>query len=195
MPNYDITPEEVQATRKAVLAVEGDAVVFVTDTPENVVDALKAVVERCQEAHIGVPAETRTAKDDGTTHYMRPRPGATPMYPETDIPPQTITDQLVDKIKANLPEPADIKLARLIKQYNLNEKLAKQLIDSEYNILFEVAAKESGVAGSTVAAFLTETVKALKRDRVEVDNVTDNQILSIFKAVGRNSQKEAIEMC
>ena len=193
MPNYDITPEEVQATRKAVLAVEGDAVVFVADTPENVVDALKAVVERCQEALVGVPAETRTAKDDGTTHYMRPRPGAARMYPETDIPPQTITDQLVDKIKANLPEPADIKLARLIKQYNLNEKLAKQLIDSEYNILFEVAAKESGVAGSTVAAFLTETVKALKRDRVEVDNVTDNQILSIFKAVGAGElAKEAI---
>src|SRR5208283_3876947 len=86
MPNYGITPEEVEALRKAVGASELDAVVFVADTAENVLDALKAVVERAQEALIGVPAETRTAKEDGTTRYMRPRPGAARMYPETDIP-------------------------------------------------------------------------------------------------------------
>ena len=50
MPNYGITPEEVEALRKAVGAGEGDAVVFVADTAENVLDALKAVVERAQEA-------------------------------------------------------------------------------------------------------------------------------------------------
>ena len=193
MPNYGITLEEVESIRKVVHASEGDAVVFVADTAENVLDALKAVVERCQEALTGVPAETRTAKDDGTTRYMRPRPGAARMYPETDIPSQTITDQLVKKMKADLPEPAELKLARLIKQYNLNEKLAKQLVDSEYSTLFETTANESGVAGSTVAAFLTETIKALKREGLQVENVTDDQILSIFKAVGSGElAKEAI---
>ena len=107
----------------------------------------------------GVPAETRTAKDDGTTRYMRPRPGAARMYPETDIPPQPITDELVEKVRSNLPEPAEKKVARLIKQYGLNEKLAKQIADSEYNLLFEEIVKETGVQASTVAAFLTETLK------------------------------------
>ncbi|MCL4429545.1 MAG: Glu-tRNA(Gln) amidotransferase subunit GatE, partial [Chloroflexi bacterium] len=193
MPNYGITDDEVEVLRKAVDAGEGDAVVFVADTAENVYDALKAVVERAQEATACVPAETRTAKDDGTTRYMRPRPGAARMYPETDIPPQAITDDLVQRVRANLPEPADKKLARLIKQYGLNEKLAKQLVDSEYGGLFEETAKESGVAGSTVAAFLTETVKALKREGIAVDNVSDEQIKSIFNAVGQGAlAKEAI---
>ena len=193
MPNYGITPEEVEALRKAVGATEGDAVVFVADMAENVLDALKAVVERAQEAATGVPAETRTAKDDGTTRYMRPRPGAARMYPETDISPQMITDELVEKVRSNLPEPAEKKLARLIKQYGLNEKLAKQLVDSEYNSLFEATVKESGVAASTVSAFLTETTKALKREGIEVDNVADDQIKSIFKAVGSGElAKEAI---
>ena len=193
MPNYGITPEEVEAIRKAVGASLGDAFVFVADTAENVVDALGAVVERCQEALVGVPAETRTAKDDGTTRYMRPRPGAARMYPETDIPSQAITEQLVERIKADLPEPAEIKLARLVSQYGLNEKLAKQLVDSEYCAPFEVIVKESGVAGSTIAAFLTETVKALKRDGLEVGNVSDEQILSMFKAVGCGElAKEAV---
>ena len=193
MPNYGIIPEEVEALRKAVDAGEGDAVVFVADTAENVLDALKAVVERAQEATTCVPAETRTAKDDGTTRYMRPRPGAARMYPETDIPPQTITDELLQKVQANLPEPADKKLARLIKQYGLNEKLGKQMVASEYNSLFEATVKESGVAASTVAAFLTETIKALRREGIEIDNVTDDQIQCIFKAVGsRELTKEAI---
>jgi glutamyl-tRNA(Gln) amidotransferase subunit E len=193
LANYGITPEEVKALREAVKASDGDAVVFVADTAENTQDALKAVVERAQEACVSIPAETRTAKDDGTTRYMRPRPGAARMYPETDIPPQPITAELVKKVQSHLPEPADKKLARLIKQYGLNEKLAKQLIDSEYGILFEATAKDSGVAASTVAAFLTETVKALKRDGVQTENVTDDQISAGFKAVGLGElAKEAI---
>ena len=193
LSNYGITDDEVKAVRKSVDAVDGDAVVFVADNAENVLDALKAVVERAQEACICIPAETRTAKDDGTTRYMRPRPGAARMYPETDIPPQMITTALVEKVRAQLPEPADKKLARLIKQYNLNEKLAKQLVDSEYNNLFEAIAKASAVAASTVAAFLTETVKALKRDGIQTENVQDDQIKSIFGAVGSGDlAKEAI---
>ena len=193
MPNYGITAEEVEALRKAVSAGEKDAVVFVADTAENVLDALKAVVERAQEAVAGVPAETRTAKDDGTTRYMRPRPGAARMYPETDIPPTLITDELVEKVRKNLPEPAEKKLSRLIKQYGLNEKLAKQLADSEYDLLFEDIAKETAVQASTVAAFLTETLKALKREGVQVEKVEEDQIKSIFKAVGSGElAKEAV---
>jgi glutamyl-tRNA(Gln) amidotransferase subunit E len=115
------------------------------------------------------------------------------MYPETDIPAQLITDQFVEKVRSHLPEPADKKLARLIKQYGLNEKLAKQLIHSGYIILFEETAKTSGVAASTIAAFLTETVKALKRERIQTENVTDDQISTIFKAVGSGElAKEAL---
>ena len=184
MPNYGITAEEVDALCKVVGAEEGDAVVFVADIAENVEDALEAVVERTKELVTGVPAETRTAKDDGTTRYMRPRPGAARMYPETDIPLTPITKEFVKKVRSNLPEPADKKLSRLINQYGINEKLAKQLVDSEYNSLFEVTVKESGVAASTVAAFLTETLKALQREGIESENVSDDQINSIFKVVG-----------
>ena len=184
LPAYGVTTEEVEALRKTVDAGEGDAVVFVADTAENVLDALRAVVERAREALEGVPAETRTAKGDGTTWYMRPRPGAARMYPETDIPPTLITAELVEKVRSNLPEPAEKKCARLLDQYGLNEKLANQLIDSEYYLLFESIVKESSVATTTVAVFLTETLKALRRDGVAVENVTDDQLKEIFGAVG-----------
>ena len=193
MPNYGITPEEVDAVRKAVCAGEPDAFVFVADMAENVSDALKAVVDRAKELVTGVPAETRTAKDDGTTRYMRPRPGAARMYPETDIPPQPITDELIEKIRSNLPEPAEKKVARLTRQYGLNEKLVKQLADSEFNFLFEEIVKETGVQASTAAAFLTETLKALRRDGVQVEAVSEDQVKSMFQAVGSGElAKEAL---
>lgn len=193
MPNYGVTTEEVEALRKAVNAGEEDAVVFVADTAENTVDALRAVVERAREAVNGVPAETRTAKEDGTTRYMRPRPGAARMYPETDIPPTLITSEFVEKVRLNLSESAEKKLQRLMKQYGLNEKLAKQIVDSEYNSLFENVLKESGVSATTVTVFLTESLKALKRDGVQVENVTDEQIGEIFKRVGSGVlTKEAV---
>jgi glutamyl-tRNA(Gln) amidotransferase subunit E len=193
LPAYGVTAEEVEKLRKSVGASEGDTVVFVADTAENVVDALKAVVERAREALAGVPAETRTAKGDGTTRYMRPRPGAARMYPETDIPPTLITAELVEKIRRDLPEAAEKKCARLLEQYGLNEKLAKQLIDSEYCVLFESIAKESGVSATTVAVFLTETLKSLRRDGVAVENVTDGQIMDVFRRVGSGEiVKEAV---
>ena len=193
MPNYGITAEEVEALRKAVNAADEDAVVFVADTVENVLDALKAVVERAQEAVTCVPAETRTAKDDGTTRYMRPRPGAARMYPETDIPPTLITEEFIEKARLNLPEPAEKKRERFMKNYHLNEKIAKQIVDSEYCTLFEVAVKESGVAATTVAAFLTETVKGLKREGIQVEKVSDDQLREIFRAVGSGElAKEAV---
>jgi glutamyl-tRNA(Gln) amidotransferase subunit E len=193
MPNYGVTTQEVEELRKAVGAAAEDAVVFVADTSENVHDALKAVVERAQEAVEGVPAETRTAKDDGTTRYMRPRPGAARMYPETDIPPVLITAEMVEKIRMNLPEPAEKKIGRLMKQYSLNEKLAKQVVDYDYAALLEAVVKESGVSATTVAAFLTETLKALKRDGVQVENVADKQVQELFRAVGSGElAKEAV---
>jgi glutamyl-tRNA(Gln) amidotransferase subunit E len=193
MPNYGVTPEEVEKLRKVVGAVEGDAVVFVADTAENTIDALKAVAERARELLNGVPAETRTAKEDGTTRYMRPRPGAARMYPETDIPPVLITSEFVEKVRANLPESAEKKLQRLMKQYNLNDKLAGQIVDSEFNVLFDAIVKESGVSATTVAVFLTESLKALKRDGIQVENVSEQQLKEIFKYIGSGKlTKEAM---
>ncbi|MEM3597205.1 MAG: Glu-tRNA(Gln) amidotransferase subunit GatE [Candidatus Bathyarchaeia archaeon] len=193
MPAYGITQEEIENLKNAVKANPEDAIVFVADTPENVKDALKAVVERAKEAIKGVPEETRAANPDGTTRYMRPRPGAARMYPETDIPPTQITKEMLEKIRATLPELPEQKFERLMKQYRLNQKLAKQIMDSEYGELFETIVKESNVSPTTVAVFLTETLKALKRDGVETEKVPESKIREIFRLVGAGKlTKEAI---
>ncbi|MEM1565186.1 MAG: Glu-tRNA(Gln) amidotransferase subunit GatE [Candidatus Bathyarchaeia archaeon] len=193
LPAYGITVQEVEALKKAVNAQPNDAVVFVADKPENARDALKAVLERAREAFKGVPEETRAANPDGTTRYMRPRPGAARMYPETDIPPIQLTEEHINKIRQNLPELPEQKLQRLMQEYGLNQKLAQQLIDTENTELFETIVKGCQVSPTTVAAFLTETLKALKREGTPVENLSEHKIIDMFKALGANEiTKEAL---
>ena len=193
LPAYGITAEEVEKLRKTVKAEERDAIIFVADKPENIKDALKAVVERAREVIKGVPQETRTSNPDGTTRYMRPRPGAARMYPETDIPPIQITEHYLKHVSSRLPEMPERKFERLMEEYRLNQKLAKQILDSERSELFEAIVKESQVSPTTVAVFLTETLKALKRDGVQVEKVSESKIREIFTSISSGElTKEAI---
>jgi glutamyl-tRNA(Gln) amidotransferase subunit E len=193
LPAYGIEEKEVERLKELVKAQSGDAVVFVADSSENASDALRAVVQRAREALHGVPEETRAANPDGTTRYMRPRPGAARMYPETDVPPIQISEEFLNSLRKRLPELPERKLKRLMEEYNLNMKLAKQVLDSEYALLFEEVARESGVSPTTVAAVLTETMKALRRDGVEIDRIRDEQIRELFRLVGAGkTAKEAI---
>jgi glutamyl-tRNA(Gln) amidotransferase subunit E len=187
MPAYGVTQEEVHDLRAFIKAEEDDAVVFVADALENAQDALKAVVERAKEAIKGVPEETRAANPDGTTRYMRPKPGAARMYPETDIPQIQITQDHIQTIRSKLPELPEQKMNRLVSGYGLNQKLAKQILESQHAGLFETVTKESGVSPTIIAVFLTETLKALKRDGVRVDRISESQIKEIFKHVGSGS--------
>lgn len=193
LPSYGATEDEIRRLREFSRAESEDAVVLVADHRESGVDALRAVRERAKEALEGVPEETRAAKPDGTTRYMRPRPGAARMYPETDVPPIEITAEYLKKLRSRLPELPDQKTKRLISKYKLNKKLARQLQDSPYADLFEAIVRETSVSPTVVAANLTETFKALKRDGVEVENLKDDHIVEVFGLVGsEKTSKEAI---
>jgi glutamyl-tRNA(Gln) amidotransferase subunit E len=124
---------------------------------------------------------------------MRPRPGAARMYPETDIPPTKITKDYIKAVSSRLPELPEQKLERLMKDYGLNQKLARQILDSEYSELFEVIVKESGVSSTTVAVFLTETLTSLKRDGVQIEKVSENKMREIFRSISSGElTKEAL---
>lgn len=193
LKDYGVTNDEIIRLREAVGATEADAVVLVAAKPENAKDALRAVVERAREALKGVPEETRAANPDGTTRYMRPRPGAARMYPETDIPPIKVTGEMIERIRAQLPKPPEERVKELMKAYGINEKLARQLIDTEYSEVFEKIVAETGVTPTVVATVLTETLKALKRDGFNIEALTEEQIIETFRLVGQDkTTKEAI---
>lgn len=183
LPGYSITQPEVDALRRFVGAAEGDAVVIVADEAEKARRALTAVVERARDVFNGIPLETRAANLDGTTRFTRPRPGAARMYPETDVKAITITPEHLASLGETLPEMPEAKLKRFQSDYDLNEKLAKQIVDSDYMSLFEELARDHSALTTLAAVTLTEELKRLQRDGVPVETLTDEAIRGTFSLV------------
>jgi glutamyl-tRNA(Gln) amidotransferase subunit E len=193
LPAYGISATEVSTLSERMLLAPDDAFVIVADLTINARDALDAVVDRALEALKGVPEETRTAMPDGTTRYMRPRPGAARMYPETDVPQTPISENYITTLKAHLPETTEKFIAKLMERYSLNAKLSRQLMDSDYLELFERVVAPGKVQATFVATFLTETCKSLEREGVAVHTVPDAKMEEMFRLVGTGSiVKEAL---
>ncbi|MFQ6010422.1 MAG: Glu-tRNA(Gln) amidotransferase subunit GatE [Candidatus Aenigmatarchaeota archaeon] len=131
--------------------------------------------------------ETRLAKPDGTTEYMRPLPGGERMYPETDVRPFVVTPELLRKIK--LPETWEEKRKRFSKI--LPKEIADQVLKSEYLNIFEKLSKKHDI--KLVATTLTSTIKDLRRNKIPTENLTEAHFNDIFEALEKGKiSKEAI---
>ncbi|MEM4187913.1 MAG: Glu-tRNA(Gln) amidotransferase subunit GatE [Candidatus Hadarchaeum sp.] len=193
LPGYGISAEEVNRVRLELGAEEMDAVVLIADQKEKAAAALEAVIDRANEALAGVPEETRRALEDGNTEFMRPLPGASRMYPETDIPPITITPARIRKIRSRLPEPPEKTCAKLVEKYHLSQDLAERLSLSDNLNLFEELVASTGADPTLVAATLEGTIVSLRREGVEVERITKETLQEMFRRVaGGDVAKEAV---
>lgn len=194
LPAYGVNQAEVEATSRTLGCGDSDAFVIIADRGESVMDGLRAVVERAKEASERVPEETRTANPDGTTHYMRPRPGAARMYPETDVPPVAVDAARLQRISEQLPRMPEEIAHELESKYALSNKLASQLVDSEFLQVFEsIVTGSKNVAPSYVATILTEALKSLAREKVPVENIQEFHLQQVFRLVDRGATaKESV---
>jgi glutamyl-tRNA(Gln) amidotransferase subunit E len=194
LPKYGITDEEVNKLKKFMNCGENDAVILVADAKNKAERALLAVIERAKESLIGIPEETRKALDDGNTSYLRPLPGAARMYPETDVPKILITSEICERIKNNLPEMPEEKTIRFIKEYELNEDLAKQMVMSHNVELFEnLSKKYPNIKPTLIATTLEATLKEIKREGLDTEVLTDEHLNELFLGLSEDKMsKEAI---
>src|SRR5262245_25819486 len=194
LPAYGISQAEVDALAKTMACGESDAFVIIADHEDRVLDGLRAVVERAREAVEKVPEETRTANPDGTTYYMRPRPGAARMYPETDVPPVAIDANRLQRIRDALPRMPEEIADELVSKYEVSPKLAAQLVDSDFLSTFETIVKGSRrVAPSYVATVLTESLKSLSREGVPVGEIGEGNLQHVFELVDQGvTAKESV---
>lgn len=196
LPAYGISQEEVDAVYKLLGGVKGrDAFVLIADKADRAIAALKAVVMRAREALKGVPPETRAANPDGTTRYMRPQPGAARMYPETDIPPIEVTEEILAEASRLVPEPPEVKVRRFMTEYGLSKQLAEEVLrDVKLDLFEELAEKYKGkVPPSLIASIMVNTLRSLKREGVPVDNVDEKVLSELLEELHKGTvAKEAI---
>ncbi len=197
LPAYGITFEEVIKVYEALGAnPEKDAFVIVADERGRALKAIKAVIERLQLAFNGVPEETRVALEDGTTRYMRPRPGAARMYPETDIPPVRVTSDVLEEAERIKPEPLNVKLERLINRYGLSRDLALEVItDPRLDLIEKLIVRYEGeLQPSVIASIFVVTLRGLKGKGVDVEVIDDTRLEELVDLIAKGIiAKEAAE--
>nr|WP_236953763.1 Glu-tRNA(Gln) amidotransferase subunit GatE [Methanopyrus sp. SNP6] len=181
LPKYGISEEEVETVRQRLGVEDGDGFVLIAGPEDRVKSAMEAVKDRAIMALKGVPAETRRARKDGTTEYMRPRPGAARMYPETDIPPVVIDEDRVKELAEKLPEKPWERKERLTEEYGLGEELVEQMFEHGVVDEFEKIVEETGAEPKVAAATLVNTIPRLEKDGYPVDNLTIDHVKDVLK--------------
>lgn len=180
LPAFGITQEEKESIAKNLKCNKEDAFLFVADTKKKTTKTLEEVYERALKTFDGVPQEVRKPNPDGTTSFLRPIPGASRMYPETDVKPIKITKELLAEIK--IPELLTEKAERLESEFNISPDLAREL--AKKNIYFGSYVKiYKNLTPSFIASFLIQFPKEAKtRFDTEIDLKEEqyNEILSLI---------------
>lgn len=180
LPKYGITKEEVDAVRSRLELGSSDAFVIIGGPKEKVAFATEAIIRRLKASFLRVPAETRAARPDGDTVFIRPRPGAARMYPETDIPTIPVKDEMLASFASKVPRPWDELIEAMTKKYGINTKLASQIFDSDYLAIFEKLAAAVKVQPTFIVSKLTEDITSLQRQGLDSSVLTDEMIADVF---------------
>ena len=196
LPRYGIVSDDIRRIAEILNMESDDAFVMVAGPPDRIRYATDSIISRIKAAILGVPSETRLATSGGKTVFLRPRPGAARMYPETDVPPTAISDDDLKLAAADVPEPWDDTVRDMAARYGLATQLAEQVLDSEYRDIFaDVVAKHGEISPAFVASSLCSTITRLSRDGLDKSRLYHNMIHDIFGLLaGGDISKEAVEI-
>ncbi|MDA4124204.1 MAG: Glu-tRNA(Gln) amidotransferase subunit GatE [Thaumarchaeota archaeon] len=179
-----ISEKEEEALRKECGADRDDALVLLAGPRDIVERALPQVQARLAKAAEGVPDETRAATEEGETRYMRPRPGAQRMYPETDIPDVVIAEGRLKKIGSRSTEPWEVLVEKYGRRYSLSRDMTLKLFDSEYWGSFGSLAKELKLEPSLIASTLVDLPVRLSREGIPEESLRSELFVDVLRAIG-----------
>lgn len=192
MPSALSEQETAKISRRLAVGVDDAFVLIAAPTAEAriVAEAITTRIEQVRDTKI--PADTRLATPAGQTRFMRPRPGAARMYPETDVPPVALG---VDQMRA-FEEGRNVSwegaMADLQKT-GLNAQLAEQVFDSGRAQVFAKVCR-GGTEPNYAASVICSTVTGLARKGLDAARLSDAALESVFVALAKNNiAKESVE--
>ena len=192
LPAYGIDAEETNQIKNKLQCNNNDAFILIFGKEKMVENAMNLVIERIKTN--GVPAEVRKVTQENFTRYLRPMPGASRMYPETDIAPLKINDIIISK-----PKTLDEREYEL----PLNDEESKQLVnrdlDSQFNNLNKMYENPK-----LISRILLHILPQLKDEGENISASDLETVLNLFKngelvkegipnALIQSSKNEAIE--
>ena len=195
LPNYGIENEDIQKVRKYLELEQYDAFLIIAGKEPTLDFAINSIINRIKNAKNGPLAETRAATPTNETIFLRPRPGASRMYPETDIPTIKVSNNELGNAISMIPKSWEETILQIQNKYKINEQLSEQIFDSEYFELFEKICKNDKASPNFVASVLCSTITNLQRNDFDASLLKDNEIFDTFNLLNDNKiSKESIEI-
>ena len=196
LPNYGVEEIDIENLKDFLKINEKDAYLILATTEEKIHIVIDQIISRIEFIkNNGIPIDTRLATINGETKFLRPRPGAARMYPETDIPPVIISNDELENAKKNIPKSWDESLLELQKKYELNPQLSEQIFDSRYIELFEKIVGEIKINPTFVASILCSSITNLERSGLNSKLLKNEDIEKSFQLLDSGDiAKESIEI-
>ena len=139
-----------------------------------------------------VVQETRLwDEENGITRPMRSKEEAMDYryFPEPDLPAVVISDERLLKMKEDMPEFADEKLNRFIKEYGIAQLEAKPLVsDLALADYFENLVKLTNSPKQACSWVLTEILRVLKEKNISIEqfNISENNMAQLISLINTN---------
>ena len=193
LPAYGIDNEETKNIKLSLGCNDNDAFILIFGKEKITEKAMEIIIERINTK--GVPKEVRKVTPENLTRYMRPMPGASRMYPETDIAPFKLTNLNVRKPKT---------LDEREKDLPLNEEESKQLVNNDLDEQFNILNKKFDLP-KLLSRILLHTLPQLKDEGETISNSDLEKVLILFqkgvivkegisKALVQSSRNEEIQV-
>ena len=197
LPNYGINDSDVDRVKKHLELADGDGFLIIAGEDSKLDYAIDSIIKRIQDAANGVPAETRAVTQEGETVFLRPRPGASRMYPETDIPSISVIPEEIKLARdtADATKSWDESIAEIQQKYSLNSQLSEQIFDSVYMELFEKICENKKNSPNFVASILCSSITNLERKGFDCTLLKPEHIIESFELLASGKiPKESLEI-
>ena len=195
LPNYGITPSEVEEIIKILKCTSEDNFVLIVAEKENAKKAFEGIKARTLVAFEKIPQETRGALEDGSSEYQRPIAGEARMYPETDIPFREIDSKYVKTLEKELPKSVKERETYYTK-LGLSTNHVEEMKLNNYARFFEEVVKK-GANPKVAAGLLLQTLTELKRNNIAIEKVSLEELQQLLTAeskekISKNDLGEAV---
>ncbi|MGB9815128.1 MAG: Glu-tRNA(Gln) amidotransferase subunit GatE [Thermoplasmata archaeon] len=192
LPNYGIGENEVRLLREKFSTGDNDAFIIIVAEENKGKEALLYVIQRIRKAINGVNPETRGPRDDGTTEFLRPLPGSERMYPETDVPPIRITEEMIERLKGMIPKSYEEAIRDISERYGISMQQAQQILDEnredDFSFFYSIYPD-----GNVIFRVLFNIIPEIEGEGLDVSSIDSGVLEKIFSALAEGRiVKEAI---
>jgi glutamyl-tRNA(Gln) amidotransferase subunit E len=178
-PQFQGRNQVLDRVRRRATVGTNDEVFIVFGPEEDVRTAAEEIRLRFADATVGVPKETRQALAGGYTTFERILPGPDRMYPDTDSPPTSVTEERVAAIKARL-RPAPWTRFERYGAWRVPEETTRFLIRRGGAEILDEVVERTGVDGLTAAIQIGQRARALKRAGIPVERLGAAEWVQLF---------------